>query len=110
MIGHLLNRTAALWRKSTTSDGSGGQTVEWAQAGTVPVRLSSPRATERQAAAQEGAEITHVAYFGADSDVRRGDRLIDGDLTVELLAVTVPSDPRFQRADCRQEHWDEPTG
>lgn len=109
-LAGLLNRAPALWRKVETGDGAGGVTVAWQQQGTVAARFSSPSDVERQIAAQQGAEITHDVYLPPAVDVRRGDRLVDGGVTVEIVAVTVPSvASHHQKATARQEPWDEPT-
>lgn len=111
MIAHLLNRTPALWRRVETGDGMGGVTVEWQQQGTVAARFSAPSPQERTAAAQQGAEITHDVYLLPDADVVRGDRLVDGPLTVEIVAVVAPSVASHHRkATAREEPWDEPIG
>lgn len=110
MIGHLLNRTFNRWRLTETSDGMGGTTTSWTQIDTVRGRLSSPSAAERQAASQEGVAVDHVLYLAGDTDVVRGERLVDGDLTVEVVTVTVPSVPEHHvKATAKQEVWDEPT-
>lgn len=110
MIGHLLNRTATLWRSVDVDDGMGGSSPSWQQQGTVDVRLSSPSPSERSAAAQEGVQVDHDVYLLPDVDVRRGDRLVDGDLTVEIVSVTVPSvSSHHQKATAKEEPWDEPT-
>lgn len=109
-ISHLLNRTFNRWRKTEVSDGGGGVTVVWALQDTIDGRLSAPSPSEREAAAQEGIQISYVLYLPADSDVARGDRLVDGDITVEVLSVTVPSIPtHHKKATAKQEPWDEPT-
>lgn len=108
-INHLLNRTFNLWTSATTSDGAGGSSVTWTAAGTVPGRLSSASPSERQAASQEGVEISHVLYLAAGTAVARGNRLVDGDLAVEVVAVTVPSVASHHvKAIVKQEPWDEP--
>lgn len=104
---------ADVWRKETTTDAGGGQTVGWVdQERTVPVQLVSPTAQERQAAAQEGVEITHMAVMPTDVEVVRGDRLLPEGRTVP---VELESDPitathsAVSRARAREEPWDEPT-
>lgn len=110
MIGHLLNRTPNLWRLVETSDGMGGSTTTWQLQGTVEARFSAPSPSERSAAAQEGVEVDHDVYLLPDVDVQRGDRLVDGGQTLEIVAVTVPSvSGHHQKATAKQEPWDEPT-
>lgn len=110
MIGHLLNRTPNLWRRSDTADGRGGVTTSWSDQGTVAARFSAPSPSERSAAAQQGVEVTHDVYLLPDADVRRGDRLVDGTTTIEIVSVTVPSvASHHQKAWGKEEPWDEPT-
>lgn len=108
-IGHLLNRTFNRWRKTETADGMGGSTPSWTQVDTVKGRLSSPSPAERQTAAQEGVDISQVLYLEGGSDVARGERLVDGTLTVEIVSVTVPSVAGHHvKATVKTEPWDEP--
>lgn len=110
MIAHLLNRTPNLWRKVETSDGMGGTTVDWQDQGTVDCRWSSPSPQEREAAAQQGVEVTHTVYLLPDATVQREDRLVDGGTTIEITSVTVPSvSSHHQKATAKEEPWDEPT-
>lgn len=108
-ITHLLNRDLERWRRTDTPDGSGGYESSWVQVDTVAARLSSPSPAERQTAAQEGVDVSHVAYLHPDSDVARGERLVDGDLNVEVVSVVTPSVAHHRRAVCRQEPWTGPT-
>lgn len=109
-VAHLLNRTFNRWRLTETTDPGGGVSTAWTQIDTVEGRLSSPSPAERQAASQEGVEIDHTLYLEGGSDVARGERLVDGDLTVEVVSVTVPSVyDHHVKATARQEPWDEPT-
>lgn len=110
MIGHLLNRTPAQWRRADVADGRGGHTTSWSQVGTVAARFSDASPAERQAAAQQGVEISHIVYLLPDAAVVRGDRLVDGGMTIEITAVTVPSvASHHQKAWGKEEPWDEPT-
>lgn len=109
-LAHLLNRTFARWQQTETTDAGGGVSVSWAQNGTVKGRLSSPSPTERQAAAQEGVQVTHVVYLPSDTDVARGERLVVDGITVEVLTLVRPSIPdHHAKATAREEPWDEPT-
>lgn len=110
MISHLLNRTFNRWRYTQVDDGMGGGTIQWTQIDTVPGRLSSPSPAEQQAAAQEGVHVDYALYLAADTDLARGERLVDGDITVEVVTVTVPSVASHHvKATVKQEPWDEPT-
>ncbi|MFP3907998.1 MAG: phage head closure protein [Acidimicrobiales bacterium] len=104
---------AQVWRKETTTDAGGGQTVAWVdQDRTVAVQLVDPSDTEREAAQQAGVELTHTAVMPADADVARGDRLV---VAGQDDPVELTSDPQtathsaVARAPVKQEPWDEPT-
>lgn len=88
---HLFNQTMTLQRKIYIDDGQGGTYLDWQNIGTIRGRLRPASASERTVAAQEQAVISHVFYCSADEDIRRGDRLINGGLTVEIIAVKEPS-------------------
>lgn len=91
MITTLFNNTFQLLRPERTSDGAGGWLVSWSDEGRVAGRLRPASAGERELAAQERRELTHVFYCAADGDIRRGDRLVLGTLVVEVLDVREPS-------------------
>jgi hypothetical protein len=108
MIGHLLNRTLTVWRPETVVDDVGGQTVTFAQAGTVRAMVSQPTPAEQSIGDHQwGAELTHVVHALADADVRRGDEL-GGDLPsdvpasrrLRVLAVVRNSRETYTRASC----------
>jgi SPP1 family predicted phage head-tail adaptor len=109
-IGHLLNRSPNVWRKVETDDGMGGFTVEWVNQGTVDARFSRPAPSEREVAAQRGVEITHDVYFKPGTEVTRGDRLVDGNLTVEIVSLVSPSrESAYLKGSGREEPWAAPT-
>lgn len=88
---HLFNKTLTVQRKVTFDDGQGGTYLDWQTVATIRGRLRPASASERTAAAQEQAVISHVLYCGATEDVRRGDRVILGNLIVEITAIREPS-------------------
>lgn len=100
--------TANIWRYTSTTDAGGGSTTAWTLDGTTPVMLAVPSAAEREAAAQQGIEVTHVAVMPLDANVSRGDRLVIGDVTIEVVSAEVGTHSTVKRARGRQEPWDEP--
>lgn len=88
---HLFNKIFTHQRKIHVDDGQGGTYLDWQNIGTIRGRLRPASASERTVAAQEQAEISHIFYCSADEDIRRGDRLISADLTVEIIAIKDPS-------------------
>ena len=100
---------ADVWRRQTTYSPGGGQTVEWVdQERTVEVQMVSPSPDEREAAMQQGVEITHVAVLPVDADVQRHDRLVIGSDDPYQLK----SDPQtathspVSRANAKQTPWE----
>ena len=87
----LLNNTFSISRRRRTSNGQGGWQVDYVPNGTVRGRIRPATSREREAAALEAREITHVFYAVAGSDVARGDRVSLGELVVEAQAVREPS-------------------
>lgn len=109
-IGHLLNDQAEVWRAELTSDAGGGQSETRVLQSTQRARFSQPSSAQRVVGDQNGADITHIVYFAAGADVRRGDelrrphpsgieRLVQ---KLDVWAVVEPSAPgTYLRADCR---------
>lgn len=87
---HLFNKIFTLQRKVKISDGQGGWTEDWQNIGTIRGRLRPASARERTVAAQEQARISHVLYCSATEDIHRGDRVVIGDLVVEIVVVKEP--------------------
>lgn len=87
----LLNRTFTSYRRERTSDGQGGWVVSYNELGEVEGRIRPATSKEREVAAQQGREVTHVLYVLAEEDVERGDREVYGDLTVEVAGIREPS-------------------
>jgi len=97
-IESLFNHEFGVVRMSRVSDGQGG----WSQApetvGTVEGRLRPATSREREVAAQQQREISHVLYVLAGADIERGDWVTGGGLTVLVQGVREPS-----QAD---HHWE----
>lgn len=84
---HLLTQALALQRRARTDDGQGGTVEIWQTVGIIRGRLFPASVSERMAAAQRQAEVSHTLYTEPTSGVRRGDRVALDGLTVEMLAV-----------------------
>ena len=87
----LLNHDFYHSRRRQTGDGQGGWVEDPVPIGTVRGRLRPATSAERERAAQEQRQISHVFYCLAGEDVKRGDRLSFGGLTVDVKAVREPS-------------------
>ncbi|MFJ7948605.1 head-tail adaptor protein [Streptomyces sp. NPDC096354] len=97
----LLNTQLSVWRHTRIPDGMGGWVDTVAVVSSERARISQPSATERSAADQTTARLSHVIYLPADADVRRGDELREGVRRFAVLAVFEPSAPgTYLRADC----------
>jgi SPP1 family predicted phage head-tail adaptor len=100
-IRSLFNNTFTIERRTRTSDGQGGFTIGYTSLGTTEGRIRPASDREREIAAQEGREITHVLYVDADTDIARGDRVTTDDLIVEVLGVREPSQAGYHlEVDC----------
>lgn len=101
MIRQRLNSTLDVLRPSRTPDGAGGSTEQLVSAGTIRAQVNQPSAEERLAAAQLGANLTHVVHTIAMADVERGDRLDTGGPQL-LVVVAVLTDSRrtYKRLEC----------
>lgn len=101
MIAHRLNATLTVYRASFAGDGVGGRTETFASAGTIRAQVNQPTAEERLAAAQAGANLTHVVHTIYGADVARGDELDDGGARrLRVLAVFTNSRHTYRRLEC----------
>lgn len=91
VFGSLLNNTFTVERRTRTHDGQGGFTVGYSAVNAVGGRIRPATSAERQIAAAEGRDVSHVLYVVDGEDIERGDRVTCGDLVVEVLAIREPS-------------------
>jgi len=89
---HLFNKILTVMRSAEVSDGQGGWKKTYQPIGQMKGRISVANIAERTAAAQEHAVVSHVVYCSADEDIRRGDLVTDGRITVEIVGVRNPSE------------------
>lgn len=101
-IGMHLNRRLDQWRRQEMPDGSGGVITDWVEVGSVRARVSQAGTSqaERIAAHQAGAELTNPIYVQPRADVRRGDELRGPEGSWRVVALYLPSEPVYLRADC----------
>ncbi len=90
MIG-LFNKTLTIKRSVEVSDGQGGWVKQYQDIGQVRGRISAASIAERTAAAQEHAEVSHVVFCDANADIKRGDLVTDGRITIKIIGVRNPS-------------------
>lgn len=87
----LLNNVFTVERRRRSLDGQGGWAIDYVEIDPVRGRIRPASSREREIAQQEGRDITHVLYVVAGVDVKRGDRVTVGNLSVEAEAVREPS-------------------
>lgn len=87
----LMNNAFTAYRIRRTSDGQGGWLKSYALNAAGMGRIRPATSSERDVAVLENRRLTHVLYVVAGTDVRRGDRVYIGNLTVDLEAVKEPS-------------------
>jgi len=87
----LLNHTFTIYRRGRTSDGQGGWKITYGEIGTAAGRMRPASSAEREVAAAEQRQISHVLYVVDGADIARGDLVIGGGLTVDVLGVREPS-------------------
>jgi len=90
-IERLFNNTFTLYRRDRTADGQGGWSVTYASNGTAEGRIRPASSAEREVALQEQAQISHVLYVLADTDIARGDQVELGEQVWDVIAVREPS-------------------
>lgn len=94
----LLNNIFQVERRTRTSDGQGGWTIGYTSVDPVLGRIRPASSKEREVAAQEQREISHVWYTRTGKNIERGDRVTCGVLAVEVLGIREPS--------LANEHWE----
>lgn len=87
----LLNHSFTISRRTRTSDGQGGFEIGYSNVGTVNGRMRPASSNEKEVAAAEQRNISHVLYVESDADIKRGDRVTFESLTVDVLAIREPS-------------------
>lgn len=87
----LLNNTFTVSRRVRTDDGQGGWAISYLALGTVEGRIRPASSTEREVAAAQEQQISHVLYVLHGEDVLRGDLVECDELVVEVLGVREPS-------------------
>jgi SPP1 family predicted phage head-tail adaptor len=87
----LLNHTFTIMRRGRTSDGQGGWTITYADIGNAEGRIRPASSAEREVAAAEQRQISHVLYVVDGTDIARGDLVIGGGITVDVQGVREPS-------------------
>ena len=100
-VTHLLNKVVTIRRKTRTSDGQGFIEAEADLATGVKARISPASGNERVVAAQEGADVTHAAYFEPTQDVKRGDIVVESSDRFEVLFILDPSKTHHRKAVMR---------
>lgn len=101
MIGHRLNSTLTVYRATFSDDGAGGRTKTFAENGTIRAQVNQPTAAERAAAAQLGANLSHVVHTTYGADVERGDELDNGGARrLRVVAVLNDSRETYSRLEC----------
>lgn len=99
----LLNHEFTISRRRRSPDGRGGWAIDYVEIGTARGRIRPASSREREVARQEEREITHVFYAPAGTDIRRGDQVNVGGLSVEVEAVREPSQAgEHLEIDCRE--------
>lgn len=87
----LLNHDFNISRRRRTSDGQGGWAIDYVTVGTVRGRIRPASSAEREAAAQESRQLSHVLYVLAGTDIARGDEVEQDELVVDVMAIREPS-------------------
>lgn len=88
---HLFNHEFTHQRLVTTTDPYGDPTTEWRTIGTIRGRMRPANVNERFIASVAALTIDYVFYCAPGPDIRRGDRLVLGDVVMEVTAVKDPS-------------------
>jgi len=79
------------FRRDRVSDGQGGWTIVYVQYLSFNGRLRPASSAEKETAQQEQRAISHVLYTEHHIDLARGDLVIGGGISVDILGVREPS-------------------
>ena len=102
-ITHLLNQTATIQSMTKTTDGRGGHKETFSGTTTVKCRVRPASSQEIFLAAAEKREVTHIVYTDPGSGLVRGDHLVIGSTTLEVLLLRNPSESgSHEEIDCKQ--------
>lgn len=92
----MLNHPMSVYRRDRTDDGQGGWAISYALLGSLSGRIRPASSAEREVAALEEREISHVLYVRYGEDIQRGDQVElavgeGGPLVVDVMGVRQPS-------------------
>ena len=90
-MNHLFNREFVHQRLFTGKDEFGDPFEEWRTIGIIRGRMRPANVNERFIASVAALTIDYIFYCGPGEDIRRGDRIIFGDVVMEVTAVKDPS-------------------
>lgn len=99
----LLNHTFAIYRRERTPDGQGGWSITYVANGSAEGRMRPASSAEREVAAAEQRQISHVLYVVHGEDIARGDLVVGGGITVDVQGVREPSQAEHHfEIDCME--------
>jgi hypothetical protein len=103
MASALFTTTYTIQRQSATSDGQGGYTLSYSNAGTTKGRLSRSSAGSDTLTAMQGdTRYSYVFYCPAGVDIKREDQITDGTITVRVLSRATPSAGGHMECLCQE--------
>ena len=91
-------------RKQRTSDGQGGWSETFIYSHSIMGRIRPASAMDRMNADKEDGLISHVLLVPEGTDLKRGDKVIIGRKSVEILTVTATSSNHHLSANCEENH------
>ena len=98
-----LNHTFTIMRRERTSDGQGGWPILYGDSWSAEGRMRPASSAEREVAAAEQRQISHVLYVVAGTDIARGDLVIGGGIMVDIQGVREPSQAEHHlEIDCME--------
>jgi head-tail adaptor len=85
-----------------TSDGQGGWSESYAYSHSIMGRIRPASAFERANADKEQGLVSHVLMVPHETDLKRGDKVIIGRQSIEVLTVTPTSSNHHLSANCEE--------
>ncbi|OFW99179.1 MAG: hypothetical protein A3E78_14215 [Alphaproteobacteria bacterium RIFCSPHIGHO2_12_FULL_63_12] len=90
-LSGLMDRRAAITRRTATPDGKGGHTYSTATVTNTPARVRPATAREAIRSDRPETVVSHVLYVGPAVDILPRDRVTIDGTTYEVVGVRPPS-------------------
>lgn len=110
---HLLYKSGTIKRKQNVDDGNGGYTDSLVQIATVMCRVSvtgsGRQSVEQYVAGQAISDVSHDIYCPSGTNVATQDVIEVSGIVYDVMAVEIPSIPRYVKAKVKVREYGKTT-